>query len=57
VLEDVRFGSKADMCSATRDVCFTPNSDIRLRRYLRTIIFCQEVGTISLLLKPYRRLI
>jgi catechol 2,3-dioxygenase-like lactoylglutathione lyase family enzyme len=24
----VRFGSKADMCSATRDVRFTPNSDI-----------------------------
>jgi hypothetical protein len=25
---DVRFGSKADMCSATRDVRFTPNSEI-----------------------------
>jgi hypothetical protein len=24
---DVRFGSKADMCSATRHVRFTPNSD------------------------------
>ena len=24
---DVRFGSKADMCGATRDVRFTPNSD------------------------------
>jgi hypothetical protein len=24
---DVRFGSKADMCSAKRDVRFTPNSD------------------------------
>ena len=25
---DVRFGSKADICSATRHVRFTPNSDI-----------------------------
>jgi len=25
---DVRFGSKADMCGATRDVRFTPESDI-----------------------------
>jgi hypothetical protein len=24
---DVRFGSKADMCGAARDVRFTPNSD------------------------------
>src|SRR5262245_11874381 len=24
---DVRFGSKADMCVAKSDVCFTPNSD------------------------------
>ena len=24
---DVRFGSKADMCAAKSDVCFTPNSD------------------------------
>ena len=24
---DVRFGSKADICAATSDVCFTPNSD------------------------------
>ena len=24
---DVRFGSKADMCAAKRNVCFTPNSD------------------------------
>jgi hypothetical protein len=23
----VRFGSEADMCSAKRHVCFTPNSD------------------------------
>jgi hypothetical protein len=23
---NVRFGSKADMCSGKRDVCFTPNS-------------------------------
>ena len=27
VLRHVRFGSKADMCSAQADVCFTPNSD------------------------------
>jgi hypothetical protein len=27
LLADVRFGSKADMCSAKRDVRFTPNSD------------------------------
>src|SRR5262245_13773452 len=24
---NVRFGSKADICSAQADVCFTPNSD------------------------------
>jgi hypothetical protein len=24
---DVRFGSKADICAATSDVCFTPDSD------------------------------
>jgi hypothetical protein len=24
---DVRFGSQADICAATSDVCFTPNSD------------------------------
>ena len=24
----VRFGSKADMCSAKRDVCFIPKADI-----------------------------
>ena len=24
---DVRFGSKADLCNATSDVCFTPDSD------------------------------
>ena len=23
----VRFGSKADICAATNDVCFTPDSD------------------------------
>jgi hypothetical protein len=28
---DVRFGSKADICSATRDVRFTPNSDRKSR--------------------------
>jgi len=27
MLADVRFGSKADMCSALDDVRFTPNSD------------------------------
>src|SRR5262245_45724435 len=27
VAVDVRFGSEADMCGATDDVCFTPNSD------------------------------
>jgi hypothetical protein len=27
MLADVRFGSKADMCVATRDVRFTPDSD------------------------------
>src|SRR5262245_40524457 len=27
VKPDVRFGSKADMCNATNDVRFTPNSD------------------------------
>ena len=27
VLWDVRFGSKADMCGANRDVRFAPNSD------------------------------
>jgi len=26
-LTDVRFGSLADICIATSDVCFTPNSD------------------------------
>jgi hypothetical protein len=26
-LVDVRFGSKADMCSATRYVCFVPKAD------------------------------
>ena len=26
---DVRFGSKADMCSAQADVRFTPEADIR----------------------------
>src|SRR5215475_15658129 len=26
---DVRFGSKADTCSATQHVCFTPESDIK----------------------------
>ena len=26
---DVRFGSKADMCSALGDVCFTPESGIK----------------------------
>jgi hypothetical protein len=25
---DVRFGSKADICSAKRHVCFTPKADI-----------------------------
>src|SRR5262249_53327537 len=28
---DVRFGSKADICSATRHVRFTPNSDRKSR--------------------------
>ena len=28
-LLDVRFGSEADICSATRHVRFTPNSDIK----------------------------
>src|SRR5262249_58253074 len=27
--QDVRFGSKADICSAPTHVCFTPNSDIK----------------------------
>src|SRR5262252_1782874 len=26
-MTNVRFGSKADMCAATSDVCFTPDSD------------------------------
>ena len=26
-MADVRFGSKADMCAAKSNVCFTPNSD------------------------------
>jgi len=25
--DDVRFGSEADICAATSDVCFTPDSD------------------------------
>ncbi|MGA7111958.1 MAG: hypothetical protein WBY77_05855, partial [Pseudolabrys sp.] len=28
VSTDVRFGSKADMCSAQADVCFVPKADI-----------------------------
>jgi hypothetical protein len=28
---NVRFGSEADMCSATRRVCFAPNSDRKSR--------------------------
>src|SRR5262245_63971248 len=31
---NVRFGSKADMCSATRHVRFTPNSDCKSRHRL-----------------------
>jgi hypothetical protein len=26
-LDNVRFGSQADICAATSDVCFTPDSD------------------------------
>src|SRR5262245_20435091 len=36
---DVRFGSKADMCSARAHVCFTPNSDRKSRhRPLRPML-------------------
>jgi len=31
-ISDVRFGSKADMCSALADVCFGPKADIDLSR-------------------------
>ena len=29
---NVRFGSQADMCGATRDVCFVPKADIVFTR-------------------------
>src|SRR5215831_11245941 len=41
---DVRFGSEADMCGATRHVCFTPNSDRE-----------SEIGKRSCLLSPRKR--
>src|SRR5262249_12612816 len=34
---DVRFGSKADMCTAPAHVCFTPNSD-RESRHPQTVM-------------------
>src|SRR5262245_19043858 len=36
-LADVRFGSKADICAAKRDVRFTPNSD-RESRHPQTVM-------------------
>src|SRR5262249_44081502 len=43
-LVDVRFGSKADMCSALSHVCFTPKSDIEFDHFGKPQKFC-EGGT------------
>jgi hypothetical protein len=37
VQSDVRFGSKADMCSANADVCYGPKADIPSMRLLMLV--------------------
>jgi hypothetical protein len=44
---DVRFGSKADMCSAIGDVRYTPNSDRKSGHTLAAGQRRQRVGVIS----------
>ena len=42
---DVRFGSKADMCSAKRNVCFTPDCDRKSRHHRLTGRMVLKAGT------------
>jgi uncharacterized lipoprotein YbaY len=54
-LADVRFGSLADICTATSDVCFTPDSDHEsgLRQTVMSALppkadMCAALGDVSL---------